>query len=51
MTYTYLGKMYVSFLELLLLKYNKKPLFLFKNTCNKEKGTFLFESEICSYGW
>ena len=41
--------MCVHFLELPFLKCNENASFSFKNVYNKEKGSFLFESEICCY--
>ena len=49
MTSTYLGKLWFYFSELFFLNCNDKAAFLFKNTYNKEKGLFLFESDIFCY--
>ena len=48
-TIAYLGKMCIRFLNLLLLNCNES--FLAKNTCNKEKGPYLFESDIFYVWW
>ena len=51
MTSSYLGRLCIHFLELFFLKYIKNAVFSFKNAYNKEKGSFLFESDIFCYVW
>ena len=49
MTSAYLGKICVNFLSVSFRKYNKNAMFSVENNYNKEKRSFLFESDTFCY--
>ena len=51
MTSANLGKNLCPFFGAACLKCNENAVFLFKNTSNEEKLSFLFETNILYYVW